>query len=177
MTELLNPQEIISDRRDFLRLSGSALLGSAVVGGAVVTTGCGKNISLYTATIIGSLEELSPLLPNLSPQIHKAVEIAKSFDAAYRDGKFADAGALFTNLTTIVSQIATATGITNPQVKIAIAVGGVALRAIGVLLKTQTADPIVAAAVAKSSDVQAKAMIQRMGDPVVMDRIVQLVMP
>lgn len=161
------------NRRTMLKTSGLATVGVMTLG----VTGCGKNLSLYVATVIGSLEELELLLPNLSPQIKKAIAIAKSFDTAYRAGKFTDAATLFTNLTGVVSEIATSAGVTNPQVKLAIAVGGVALRAIAVLLAQQASNPMVASAVAASPNANAKATIERMADPVVLDKIMGLVRP
>jgi hypothetical protein len=169
--------EVDVARRGFLKFTGRAGVGLLVVGGTIVTTGCAKNIGLYTETVIGSLEEVLPLLPNLNDPIKRAIGIAKSFDAAYRDGKFANASTLFANLTTVVSDIATQAGVKNPQVKLALAVGGIALRAIGVLLKQQASDPVVAAAVANSADSATKAIIEKMADPAVIDRVMQLVMP
>lgn len=161
------------NRRTVLKTGGLAALG----GMTLSVTGCGKNLSVYVATVIGSLEELSPLLPNLSPQIRKAVDIAKSFDSAYRAGKFTDASAIFTNLTSTVSEIVTIAGVTDPQVRIAIAVGGVALRAIAALLNSQATEPAVATAVAASKNVRAKTVIERMADQRVIDKVYEAVKP
>jgi len=155
-----------------LKVAGLAGVGLLTVG----TAACGKNISLYTATVIGSLEELIPLLPNLSDRLKQAVMIAKTFDESYRAGKFADAATIFENLTTSVQQIISGIGVMNEQVKLAVAVGGVALRGIAVLLRQQAAQPAVAAMVAKSNS-SAKSMIERMADPAIIDEVVAAVKP
>jgi len=160
------------NRRTMLKVTGMAGIGVLTVG----TSACGKNISLYTATVIGSLEELIPLLPGLSDRLKQAVTIAKTFDQAYRDGKFADAATIFENLTTTRQQIISGIGAMNESVKLAVAVGGVALRGIAVLLRQQSAQPAVAAMVAKS-DSSAKARIERMADPAVIDQVVAAVKP
>lgn len=161
------------NRRAMLKTTGAAGVGILTFGVA----GCSKNINLYTATVIGTLEELLLLLPDLSDPIKKAIALAKSFDTAYREGKFANAGTIFANLTSVVSEIATLAGVTNPQVKLAIALGGVALRAIAALLKSQASDPAVATAVAASTDSVTKAVIERMADSKVLDMTLALVRP
>lgn len=160
------------NRRTLLKTGGFAAVGVMTVG----VSGCGKNISFYTATVIGALKDLRPLLPNLGDRLSKAIAVAETFDAAYRDGKFADAATLFENLTTTVSEIIAAIGVMNESVKLAVAVGGVALRAIAVLLRQQASQPAVAAMVA-ASDASAKAMIQKMADPAVIDKVVEAVRP
>lgn len=160
-------------KRNFLKLGAAAGVGALIV----PLAGCGKNISFYTSTVIGALKDLSPLLPNLSDRIKQAIAVAESFDKAYQSGAFANAASLFETLTTVVSEIVAAIGVMSDSVKLAIAVGGVALRAIGVLLKSQASDPVVAAEVARSSNQSAKAMIEKMGDITVIDKMLQLVMP
>lgn len=164
-------------KRNFVTAGVKAALGAAVFGGVVVTSACGKNISIYTATVIGTLEELRPLLPNFRAQLEQAVAVAKTFDAAYREGKFVNAAALFENLTTIVSEIVMHVGVMSESVKLAVAVGGVALRAIAILLKSQASDPVVAAEVAKSTNKTAKDMIEQMSHIGVFNQIVELAMP
>jgi len=136
------------NRRQFNK---AALTGGAV---AVITPtvlvmqGCGKNLSVWVNTVIGALQELSPLLPNSAQLISRAIKVAQDFDAAYRAGKFLDATALFENLAGVLSQITQDAGVNNPTIKIALAVAGVAMRAIAVLLKSQSTQPAVTAAVA-----------------------------
>lgn len=161
------------NRRTVLKTGGLAAVGVMTMG----AKGCGKNIGIYTATVIGTLKELLPLLPNLSPRIKQAIAIAETFEKAYQDGKFADAAAIFENLTQVIGEIVNAIGVMNPNVKLAIAVGGIALRAIAAILKGQAADPVVAAAVAASTNQSAKDMIERMSNQAVIDRVVELVKP
>lgn len=124
------------------------------------TTGCGKNLSNYVSTIIGAMEELKPLLPNLSASLSKAISIAKSFDEAYRAGKFDSATTLFENLVGVINQIIADAGINaSDSVKIALSVASVGMRAIAVLLRDQATQPAVASAVkekAKASAASAK---------------------
>lgn len=165
---------IASNRRDFLKLAGTAGVGSLVFSGAVVSMGCGEKISFYISTVIGSLETLSPLLPSASGLISKAVSIAKAFDEAYRAGKFADSISLFTNLGEIALQIATVAGVASPPILVAIAVGRVALNAIAQLLKNQMKDPVIASMVVARTDPAAerqKAMITFMAD----DKMIQMI--
>lgn len=159
-------------RRTALKLGGAATVGVLTLG----VTSCGKDISLYTATVIGSLEELVPLLPGQATKLRQAIAVAKTFDVAYRDGKFASAASIFENLTTIISEIIAGVGVMSETVKLAVAVGGVALRAIAVLLRQQSTQPAVAAAVA-ASDSSAKAMIEQMANPKVIDAVVETVKP
>lgn len=156
-----------------IKTSGAAAIGFVALG----TSGCGKNISIYTETVIGSLEELLPLLPNLNDRIKQAISVAKTFDEAYRNGKFESAATLFENLTTLISGIFANLGVMSEAVKLAVAVGGVALRAIAVLLKSQAADPAVAAKVQASPNSSAEAMIRHMANPAVIDAVVAAVKP
>lgn len=167
-------------RRSFTQSLCLAGAGSLVIGGAVVTSGCGKNISIYTATVIGTLKELRPLLPNLADRLNQAIAIAETFDKAYREGKFLSAALTFENLTLVVNEIVKAIGIMSDQVRIAIAVGGVALHGIAAILKAQSTEPAVAAAVAAAQDsksMSAKLMIERMGDMATINQILKLVTP
>jgi hypothetical protein len=139
--------EIDLSKRNFLRTGAGIAVGSLVFGGAFTAPSCpgAKNLSTYVNVVIGALQELSPLLPGQAQLIAKAVSIAKTFDDAYRAGKFIDAGALFENLAGVIGQIAESVGVASPSVKVAIAVAGIAMRAIAVLLKSQTSDPTIAA--------------------------------
>lgn len=163
-------------RRNLLKTGGLAAIGTLVVG----TTACGERISFYVSTVIGSLEALKPLLPNAAPQIQKAIDAAKAFDAAYRAGKFADASTLFANLGDLALEIFNVVGVVDPRIGLAIALGRVAFNAIATLLKRQMEDPAVAAIVAARNDAQslrAKAMIERMADPKMIEAILADVKP
>lgn len=167
---------IESNRRDFLKLAGSAGLGVAVLGGATLTIGCGKSISFFTSTVIGALSDLKPLLPNLSPAIDKAIAAGKAFDDAYRAGKFDNIDTLFENFGNTVNSFVAAIGVMNEDVKRYVLVGGIALRAIASLLKSQVSQSAVAAVVASKPRTSGMAMIERMADPVVLDKMMQLLM-
>ncbi len=133
-------------KRNFLKAGGTAGLGALVLG----TTACpgGKNLSFWVSTIVGTLEELKPLLPNLSEPLSRGISIAKSFDEAYREGKFEDAEAIFENLHGVITQIITDAGISlGDNVKISLALLSVGLRTVSVILKAQLENPQVAAAV------------------------------
>lgn len=163
-------------KRRFLTTGCRVAAGTLVLGGAALVAACGEKISFYVSTVIGSLETLSPLLPNASQLIAKAVSVAKAFDEAYRAGKFADAVALFTNLGDLAFQIAGDVGAASPPILLAIAVGRVALNAIATILKNQMTNPTIAAMVNARSDAEAqrqKAMIERMADEKMILMIVQ----
>jgi hypothetical protein len=158
------------DRRTLLKTGGLAAVGAMTVS----ITACGEKVSFYVSTVIGSLETLSPLIPSASGLIAKAVTAAKAFDEAYRDGKFTDATALFTNLGELALQIAGAVGTTSPPILLAISVGRVALNAIAQILKSQMKDPVIAGMVAARTDPAAqrqKVMIDRMAD----DRMIEMI--
>jgi hypothetical protein len=163
-------------RRTLLKTGGLAAIVTLTLG----NKGCTQKISFYVSTVIGSLEALSPLLPSASGLITKAVAAAKAFDEAYRAGKFADSTALFANLGDLAMQIAELAGVASPQIKIAIAVGRVALNAIASILKSQLADPVVAGIVAARSDaaaVRQKAMIERFADEKMIETLFQSAKP
>jgi len=155
------------NRRKFLQIATTAGVGSLAFGGAVVSIGCGEKVSFYVSTVVGSLDALLPLLPNASDQIKKAISIANAFDEAYRAGKFEDSVALFTNLGEVSGEIVELAGVGNEKVKLAIALGRVALNAIATILKSQMSVPQVAAKVAARVGVEAqkqKSMIEKMAD-------------
>lgn len=155
------------NRRTLLKTGGMATVGALTIGAGPCSS---KNLSVYVSTIVGALEELKPLLPNQSSLLTRAISIAKSFDEAYRAGKFDTATALFENLAGVVGQIADSVGVTSPSVKIAIAVAGIAMRAIAVLMKQQaTENPQVADAVSAKTERDPaastrKSLIERMAD-------------
>lgn len=154
-------------RRTLLKSGGWATVGLLTVGAGPCNS---KNISPYVSTIIGALDELKPLLPNQSELLSRAVSIAKNFDDAYRAGKFDNATALFENLAGVVGDIADSAGIASPSIKVAIAVAGIAMRAIAVAMKQQADDnPTVAAVVAartgaSKASASRKSLIERMAD-------------
>jgi hypothetical protein len=164
------------NRRTLLKTGGLAAIGTLTLG----TSACGEKVSFYVSTVIGSLEALLPLLPNASEPIKKAIATAKAFDEAYRDGKFADSTALFTNLGELAGQVVELAGVASPQVKLAIALGRVGLNAIASILKSQMKDPVIEAMVNARTDAAAqkqKAMIEKMADAQMIESIFQASKP
>lgn len=169
------------NRRTMLSQSTLAL-GGVVAGAAFTAPACDpKNTSIYVQTIIGALKEISPLLPGSATLIAKAIKVAEDFDEAYRAGKFENALVMFENLAGFISQIAEDVGVNNPQVKIALAVAGIALRAIAVLLKVQESEPRVAAAVTRASAqpgaAARRALVERLAAPAAVDKAFELARP
>lgn len=170
------------NRREMIHTTVLGVAGFGV-GTASTAPACpgSKNLSTYVVTVIGALEELTPLLPSQSSNITKAIKIAKDFDEAYRAGKFDSATVLFENLSSTVSQIASDAGVTNSSVKIGIAVAGVAMRAIAVLLKNQvTEDPRVADVVKSRTGVAAdrqKSLIESLANDSAVNAIFQAAKP
>lgn len=163
-------------RRTLLKTGGLAAIGSLTIG----TSGCGKDLTTYTSIIISALEELSPLLPGQSLFISNAIKIARDFDEAYRAGKFANATTLFSNLAGVIGQIADSVGVTSPAVKTTIAIAGVAMRAIAVLLKDQSTQPSVAAAINNQRSAAAVAhigLINRLADPAAVNALFEAAKP
>lgn len=163
-------------RRSLLKTGGMAAVGSLTIG----TAACGKNLTTYTSIIISALEELSPLLPGQSSFIANAIKIARDFDEAYRAGKFANATTLFANLAGVIGQIADSVGVTSPAVKTTIAIAGVAMRAIAILLKEQSTQPAVTAAVRAQRSTAAVAhmgVIDRLADAAAADAVFQASKP
>lgn len=165
------------NRRTLLKTGGLAALGSITL----ATAACGKNLSTYVSIIIGALEELSPLVPSASPLISKAIKVAKDFDDAYRAGKFANAISLFENLAGVVGEIADSIGVGSQPVKAAIAVAGIAMRAIAVLLKQQAADPAVASAISAAASSKAgarqKSLVEKLADPNAINQLFEAAKP
>lgn len=127
------------NRRQMIKQSGLTI-GAVAIGGPLVLTqvACDKkDLSFYVSTVVGALKDLSPLLPGLGDKIATAIKVAEEFDKAYKDGKFENATVLFNNLAGVISQIIAAAGIDNQQVKLALAVTSIAIRAIASLLKSQ----------------------------------------
>jgi hypothetical protein len=153
------------NRRTLLKTGGLAAVGTLTVG----VSSCAKNLSTWVNILIGAAQELSSLLPGQSALISKAVAIAKSFDEAYRAGKFIDAMSIFENLANVVDQVTATLGVTNPTVKLAISMMRIALRAIATLLKAQAQNPAVAAALSDprlNNDTanRQKALVEKLAD-------------
>lgn len=168
------------NRRQMIK--GSVITGAAIgIGGPTVLlqTACApKNLSLYVQTVVGSLQELSPLLPSSAQLIAKAVKIANDFDAAYKAGRFTDATTLFTNLSDLLSQITGDAGVNSPTIKIALAVAGIAMRAIAVLLKSQSTQPAVATAIKGNTSAAARqqmSLINNLANDAAVNQIFQAV--
>lgn len=161
-------------KRQFLKGAATAGVGILVTEGALVTTGCDKSVSFFTSTVIGALSDLKPLLPNLNPAIDKAIAAGRAFDEAYRAGKFDNIDTLFENFGNTVNSFVAAIGVMNEDVKRYVLVGGIALRAIASLLRSQVSQPAVAAVVASKSKTSGMAMIERMSDPAVLDKVMAL---
>ncbi len=168
------------NRRVALQSIGTGTASVAVFGPVVFLQGCSpKNLSVYVQTVVGTLHELQPLLPDASANIAKAIKIASDFDKAYRDGKFADAIAVFSNLSGVISEIATDAGVDNSTVKVALAVAGIAMRAIAVLLQSQSANPAVANARVGASSEQRRqaALVEKLANAGEIDRLFSMVRP
>lgn len=169
------------NRRNFIGTSAAAGAGALVLSQA----GCNpKNLSPYVQTIIGALEEVAPLLPGVSGKITAAIKVARDFDAAYKRGDFASATQIFESLAVNVSQIITDVGVNlSPEIKAGLAVVGIALRAIAVLLKSQSEQPVVAKAIsrAKTSSAppppSAENRILTLADPAALDKAFQAAKP
>lgn len=135
--------------------------------------GCGvKDIAFYVSTVVGALGELSPLLPGATKLIAEAVKVANDFLAKYKAEDFSNATALFQNLVSVITQIASDVGVNNPSVKIILAIANVAIHAIAALLAGQ-ATPAVKARMAKANSAQlAQAnVIGKLADPATIDQI------
>lgn len=161
------------NRREMISTSGLGIAGFAV-GTGFTAPACGaKNLSGWVSSIVGAFAEMKPLLSQLglsqvivdkvSQWIDTAAKIARDFDQAYRDGKFADAVTLFNNLGGIVAQIAAELGQTdNRIVKLALVAIAVARIAIATLLNDQSSDPQVARAVRGAAANPAVVEIRRL---------------
>lgn len=179
--EMLPPEEpalniaVDLSKRQFLTTGVRAAVGTVVFSGAALSLACGEKISFAVSTVIGSLEALSPLLPSASGLISKGISIAKQFDKVYREGKFADSTALFTNLGEVAQQIVEVAGLANPRINQIIALGRVGLNVIASILKSQMKDPVIAGMVAARTDAAAqrqKTMIEKMADEKMIEMIV-----
>jgi hypothetical protein len=152
---------IVVDRRDFIKgaamASGTILLAESTL----ATTGCGKEVLVFTSTLRAALVGAKPLLPKLGDRIAQAIAATEAFESAYRAGKFVDAVAVFKNLAPTVEEILQNADIGNSDVKRYIALIGVALSTIASLLESQRGEPQVAAIVAANADVPTETMVRR----------------
>lgn len=148
-----------STRRDFIK-TGTVTAGSIAFGAAFTAPACEKkNLSTWVVTIVSAFSEIKPLLSQLGLSqavvdrvanlIDKGASIARSFDEAYKAGKFADAVTLFSNLGGVISEVATTLNVTDHRiVKLALVSISIARIAIASLLQSQAdAQPQVARAV------------------------------
>ena len=157
------------NRRQMLTTTGLGVVSIGVMS----QVGCKpKNLSLYVQTVVGALQEISPLLPSQAQFISKIVTVAADFDAAYKRGDFESATTLFSTIVSNVSQLISDIGTPSPQIKVALAVAGIALRAIATLLASQ-ATPAIAAQASKAAGAQAKAVntVRRLSNPQIFDDI------
>jgi hypothetical protein len=165
-------------RRDLIK--GAAIVGGVTLigGGTLSQVACsGPKLSTWVQTIIGALEELKPLLPAQTSAITKIIKVATDFNAAYQSGKFKDAITIFENLSTLVDQLISDLGTPSQQVKVIVAVVGIALRTIAVLLRNQASQPEVAATVAAAGESSAVNVVKRLSEPSAIDALFRTVKP
>lgn len=181
----------MSTRREFIK-TGTVAAGSIAFGAAFTAPGCnGKDLSGWVTTIVAAFGEMKPLLPQLglpeavldrvSGYLNKAVSVAKTFDEAYKAGKFKDAVAIFGSLSELITQIAAELNVVNNRiVKIALVTVSIARIAIATLLKQQSGDPAVAATIARTSKepelMRAASEIDRLA-AVDVDKLLEAVKP
>lgn len=149
------------NRRSMIARTTVAGLGF-VSGAAFTMPPCsGKPVGAWVTTITAAFSEMKPLLGELglaqtvvdrvSGFIDRAASIARQFDQAYRDGKFADAITMFSNLSGLITSIATELNVVNNRiVKLALISVSIARIAIATLLNQQSTQPQVADAVRRS---------------------------
>src|SRR6266704_962616 len=101
------------NRRQMMKVTGTAAIGTLAASQIACTP---KDIAFYVSTVVGSLNELSPLLPGAAGLIAQAVTVANDFLTAYKAGKFDNASAIFQNLVSLMTQIGADVGVNNPTV-------------------------------------------------------------
>jgi hypothetical protein len=153
-------------------------VGTAVVavGGPAVLlqTACQvKDIAFYVSTVVGALGELSPLLPGAAGLIATAVKVANDFLAKYKAGDFSNATAIFQNLVSTITQIASDVGVNNPTVKIILAIASVAVHAIAALLSAQVPPAVRTkmASKANASLLAQASVVDKLANPTTIDQI------
>lgn len=132
-------------RRELMKLGAVATVATIIGGGSIA---CGVKLTTWVATITGALDELKPLLPAQAALLAKIAKVATDFNDAYQSGKFASASTIFENLSGLIDQLVNDIGTPSQQVKIIIALVGVAVRTIAVILKSQATPTIASAATA-----------------------------
>lgn len=142
--------DIIHSRRTFIKVG--AMAGAGVLVASQVSCGDKEDVDFYTSTITGALTTLKTLLSNQADILDKGIQVAKTFNKAYQDGKFDTAMALFENLTEVINDVIMAVGAgMSDSIRITLALADVGIRAIAVLLKRQQAKPEVAASLKNRS--------------------------
>jgi len=159
------------NRRDLIK-SGAAGVGVVALGGLQINCKP-KDVSFWTGSVIGGLEEIAVLVPVQAANIKKIVAVMRDFDSAYAAGKFADALTFFQSATSLIDQLIIDLGVNlDSQIKTAIAIAGVAIRMIALLLQRQgESQPEVVAAVAQGAQAKAVKTIRRLADEKALDTI------
>ena len=169
------------NRRSVLKSIG---IGTAAVIAAptlLLQTACAKKVSTWVRSIIGAMEEIASLLPAQADLIGRVVAVAKEFDKAYLDGKFADAIIIFTNLTRLINDLIIAAGaVAPPFVKTALGLAAIAIRAIAVILQEQGESNQAAVRKAMrgtSEEADALRNIRALSNPDAIDQLLKAVQP
>lgn len=166
------------NRRTMLKVTGTGAVGVMAFG----TTSCKKeDVSFYVSVFQGAMEELKPLLPNSLALINKVIGVIKTFKDAYDAGKFDNALTALENVSATLTEIISQVGTLSDPVKVALSVGGVALRAIAALLRSQSTEPAVAAAINARATTAAQqrtlSVIDRLANQAALDRVYQASKP
>lgn len=154
------------NRRELIK-SSMVVGGVALIGGSTLTQiACSPpKLNTWVQTIVGAIGELKPLLPAQAALLGKIAKVASDFNSAYQAGKFRDAITIFENLSTLIDQLIADVGVSpSQQVKIILAVTGVALRTIAVILRDQANNSTVAGIVA-GNDSSAVKLVDRLSEP------------
>lgn len=162
LSAISDPQtDATVDRRYFIK-GGTVAVGGVVFGAAFAAPACDKKpVGVWIVTMTAGFSEMKPLLPDLglsqeivnrvSGFIDRGASIARQFDQAYRDGKFADAISLFSNLSGLITSVATELKVVdNRIVKLALVSVSIARIGIATLLNQQSTQPQVADAISRS---------------------------
>lgn len=165
-----------TSRRGFIQ-TGAVAVGGLAFGAAFTAPACDKkDLSGQVLILVTSFNEIKPLLPDLGLSstvldrvralLDKGVKIAKTFDDAYRAGKFDDAKTLFLSLGEVITSVVGELGLAGNNIVKTILVGvKIAQIVIANLLKQMASDPQVAAAIKSRSlaaDTQAMTEIDRL---------------
>lgn len=166
------------NRRKMLKVTGAGAVGVMAFG----ASGCRKeDVSFYVSVFQGAMEELKPLLPNQLALITKVIGAIKTFKDAYDAGKFDSALTALENASTVLTEVIGQVGTLSDPVKVALSIGGVALRAIAALLRSQSTQPAVAAAINTRATTAAQqrtlSVIDRLANQAALDRVYQASKP